>query len=55
MFETFLALAGVAVLVAAGVWATIINLLDRDRARHEEATPLLGVVSPKKKKEDEDA
>jgi hypothetical protein len=54
MFETFLALAGVAVLVAAGVWATILNLLNRDRARHEEVTPLLGVVSPKKK-EDEDA
>jgi hypothetical protein len=54
MFETFLALAGVAVLVAAGVWATILNLLNRDRARHEEVAPLLGVVSPKKK-EDEDA
>jgi hypothetical protein len=54
MFETFLALAGVAVLVAAGVWATILNLVNRDRARHKEVTPLLGVVSPKKK-EDEDA
>jgi hypothetical protein len=54
MIETFFALAGVALLVIAGVFATILNLLDRDRARHEQVTPLLGVVSPKKK-EDEDA
>ena len=54
MFETIVALAGAFLLVTAGVWATILDLTKRDRARHEEVTPLLGVVSPKKK-EDEDA
>lgn len=54
LIETILALAGVAILVTAGVWATIMDLVSRDRARHKEVTPLLGVVSPKKK-EDEDA
>lgn len=54
MFETIFALAGATILVAAGVWATIMDLVNRDRARHEQVTPLLGVVSPKKK-EDEDA
>ena len=54
MFETIFALAGATLLVGAGVWATILDLTKRDRARHEEVTPLLGVVSPKKK-EDEDA
>lgn len=54
MFETIIALAGATLLVTAGIWATILDLTKRDRARHEEVTPLLGVVSPKKK-EDEDA
>ena len=54
MLETITSVLVVSVLVLLGVWATIMDLTRRDRERHDQATPLLGVVSPKKK-EDEDA
>lgn len=47
--ETILFLVVIGVLIVAGIVATIINLTLKDQ---EEQSPLLGVVLPKKKEDD---
>lgn len=47
--ETILFLFILSVLIVAGIVATIINLAWKDQ---EEQSPLLGVVLPKKKEDD---